>query len=545
MKKVGALAVLLCVCLVACAAAFAETDRTPLGEWKGKDYCYDCGEDTAHTGAYDRVVHWGTCDVCGEESYEDYHAITCTSDGVCTICGAQNCFNPDGVDHNKEWDVVIDAICHGSVCKDCGKVIYREKHIVECAEPGACLECGFDACVDPEMEHDISYSTYKYDEQYHWTYCKDCDMVASRYVHSDSCQNPGVCTDCGATEIENPYTEHDWTNWKDEQEYKYDTEYHWQYCRDCGEAYPYKDEHEASCKTPGVCQYCGATDVKAELEHDWSWSDPYVSDSEYHWIACRDCGEKMLKAKHEVNCASPNVCIVCEADNCVADTLEHEWNNNLFDKEYHWGKCTICGLENEKIRHEVSCPFPNECVDCGATDMLNPDVYHEWNEDGDGMVSMGYDETHHWVTCRRCDYGKNDVEAHYAYCCFGKNSCSVCYAPYNGNDVRHLGDESCESDAEYHWTECEFCDIRLNQEAHYPSKDDPGRCAVCSEAIEMKVPGDANGDGALDNHDIQAVLKYVSGWGNSIDTEKTDMNDSGSVTTADILMMLRKMNGGT
>ncbi len=51
--------------------------------------------------------------------------------------------------------------------------------------------------------------------------------------------------------------------------------------------------------------------------------------------------------------------------------------------------------------------------------------------------------------------------------------------------------------------------------------------------------GDANGDGKVNVSDVTALLKYIAGWGVTIDTEAADVDLSEKVNLSDVVMLLK------
>ncbi len=71
-----------------------------------------------------------------------------------------------------------------------------------------------------------------------------------------------------------------------------------------------------------------------------------------------------------------------------------------------------------------------------------------------------------------------------------------------------------------------------------------GATASCTITVEgvspVRIPGDANDDGAADIMDALAVLQYDVGWGNAINLSNADVNADGAVNIMDALLILQK-----
>ena len=58
------------------------------------------------------------------------------------------------------------------------------------------------------------------------------------------------------------------------------------------------------------------------------------------------------------------------------------------------------------------------------------------------------------------------------------------------------------------------------------------------------IPGDVNGDGQVNNKDIVAMFRYVSGAGGSVNAAALDPNGDGQVNNKDIVALFRYVSGG-
>ena len=57
------------------------------------------------------------------------------------------------------------------------------------------------------------------------------------------------------------------------------------------------------------------------------------------------------------------------------------------------------------------------------------------------------------------------------------------------------------------------------------------------------VPGDANGDGSVNNRDVALLQQYINLWDVTIDVEAADVNDDGSVNNRDMALLQQYING--
>lgn len=63
--------------------------------------------------------------------------------------------------------------------------------------------------------------------------------------------------------------------------------------------------------------------------------------------------------------------------------------------------------------------------------------------------------------------------------------------------------------------------------------------AASEPPSDIRIPGDANGDGTVNGQDALLILQYDAGWNVTINTANADVNGSGSVDMADALLIFR------
>jgi uncharacterized repeat protein (TIGR02543 family) len=64
-----------------------------------------------------------------------------------------------------------------------------------------------------------------------------------------------------------------------------------------------------------------------------------------------------------------------------------------------------------------------------------------------------------------------------------------------------------------------------------------------SITVQDYIVGDANGDGKLTSVDALLILRYLAGWGNTLDKQAADVNGDGKITSVDALLILRYLAG--
>lgn len=70
-------------------------------------------------------------------------------------------------------------------------------------------------------------------------------------------------------------------------------------------------------------------------------------------------------------------------------------------------------------------------------------------------------------------------------------------------------------------------------------------CNVCGDVREVAgyIPGDANGDGIVNNKDVGLLQRYNNGWDVEINEKAADVNGDGLVNNKDVGILQRYNNG--
>ncbi|MBE5815756.1 MAG: hypothetical protein E7320_11250, partial [Clostridiales bacterium] len=586
-----------------------------MGSCVDRTTCYGCGatgEGVQINGfdhvnkrvTYDNEKHYSTCMDCGF-SWEDEHYTYCDGSGTCNCCGAQGDtfrvlhYGPDeysydeqthwmpctmcddyyeapmnhrDIDEDGRCDVCdatdVDLVCehqmeyrsvgdyHRKVCVLCDWWFSGQQHYADCENPNVCLACGAEAEI-----WDIRHTAgdYLINETYHTLLCIYCNELMEEWRHYDTCLEPGVCVECGATDV-NIYDTHHSTNINFDIEKHYEvctdcgetiiegahftycnkptvcdlcgaegvvfadnhhcgrTRYesteteHWPICRECGEVTGEREPHRAKCNDPACCYICRGVDVTdAIVEHNWSGvtgsgsvsSGGQDHDDEYHWDVCARCGITGNKEKHTAWCDQPDVCEDCGAQNVIIDSFLHsestEYKN---DDTYHWTYCDFCDEVVTKAEHTVDCSSPEWCLVCGVGDIVqaDPSLQHVFNDEW--TVTDYYE---HGKTCQGCD--SIYWEGHKRNC--DGDTCIVCGLTdvnFYDYDVVHAYDMSY--DATHHQGVCVTCGNVGEEGPHYAKCTVPNVCVVCGgEDVEMEYI--QHGDTVEANDDLQHGRKCV------------------------------------
>ncbi len=364
-----------------------------------------------------------------------------------------------------------DADGHYYACTSysgCGVKIWGW-HTETCINPGVCTECGATgvSCTGPIL-HNIT-DNKAYDDQYHWNECLDCGEVINKLEHYDDCTNRGLCGACGAQDVTFGWTGH---HYKSQE---HDQQYHWSICYKCGEESA-KNTHYGYCEEPGICAECLAENVTlSSVEHAYYLD--YGYDANIHWSICPTCGEKLSEGVHYDDCTNPGVCVLCEQSGVTMDHTEHQYDfeGYKFDNANHWRVCLDCGAQGKKWNHTGDCSNPDVCVECGQSGVELADVRHDYD-----MEHYDYDQYSHWTTCATCG---NKQRGLHTSDCLNPDVCWQCGQTGVTMDyVEHIwspsGSVTWEYDNKEHWLTC-VCGEEDGREEHYNLCTDLNTCDGC------------------------------------------------------------------
>ena len=115
--------------------------------------------------------------------------------------------------------------------------------------------------------------------------------------------------------------------------------------------------------------------------------------------------------------------------------------------------------------------------------------------------------------------------------------CTTCgYIRYV--DIAHTFDD-CEDST------CNDCgDVRVTGGHYYDSDSDPdcNGCGAIREVIPPVLPGDANGDGKMNNRDLGLLQQYLNEWDVPVNLTAADLNGDGKVNNRDLGQLQKFLN---
>ena len=98
-------------------------------------------------------------------------------------------------------------------------------------------------------------------------------------------------------------------------------------------------------------------------------------------------------------------------------------------------------------------------------------------------------------------------------------------------------------DHNYHVANCEYCEkaVRL---PHWYTEQSPDRCVICeSQNDAIATTGDVNGDGMINDNDVELFAKYLTDWNVEVNTNALDVNGDGKVNNKDVTRLMQYLAG--
>lgn len=488
------------------------------GAYEG--WCSNCGYVVEKNVADVGTQHQIECTYCGY-TYQEDHYFFCDEEVWCYLCGSTN---GEGATFYHSWSITKDSgdgIHHYQECKGCGE-INEGTHTVWCGE-NACGVCGSTNVSGATRTH--SYRDVDLgDGKHHQSMCMTCgETWGEPYEHRVWCTEPGVCIYCESTNVEGITLEHYNTQIVDQGDGTHQGQ-----CVSCGEKIGVAWDHYANC-VDGYCYACGSYDV--EVYHDYSYVDK--GNGETHLEVCEICGETLNEYEHSVNCTEPGVCEFCGSTNVGGVGIWHLTSSTEYVDlgRKHQQQCTDCGYKWAEGWHWAYCYDTTTCRICKLTGLTLPsDQYTHVGKFTDLGAS-------HRFTCNYCDY--TETESHWVYCtdqseCY---QCGVTGFEINWENRYCQGPITYLSyDATNHTFSCGACKQTYTEPHDF---DDDGSCSCGYVKSDAALPGDAdgnsrvtlndaiailegtvsndanadvNGDGAVDANDALRILQYMAGW---------------------------------
>ena len=335
-----------------------------------------------------------------------------------------------------------------------------------CTSTGAmkfvCELCGTDKQEAIGVLEHTESTTYKYDENGHYTYCTGCEKEINRNQHEivdkevikfPTHDETGLMkTGCSSCDYTNTRVL-EITNHEQSTVYSYDENGHWFDCSahaDCGIVMNYEEHDwtlinsiEATCEVEGYSYYeCSLCDATKEVneglaEHNYSDELTYLNE-EGHYYPCLVCGHKETIIDHvmvdngielaptETTAGIMNtICNDCGYESTRELTPTNHHNSGVYDNDetHHWFICDEhenCSEKMEYLVHnlEVVDSLEPDCENAGYKIYKCSDCGYEVNEtleqlEHDLDEELSYDEEGHYQVCSECNFTTEKISHDY------------------------------------------------------------------------------------------------------------------------------------
>lgn len=414
--------------------------------------------------------HSQNCNACGEHLDWGAHTVKCTQPGVCTVCGGTDVLTSP--DHS--WQYVDQGNgTHLRKCADCGAKDGTSKHYRDCTDTGSgCSLCG--AANVEIVVHDYSYVDQGNGET-HKEICLVCGKTFDESQHTRYCTDEGSgCSWCGSDDV--VYVYH-WETYVD----KGDGKHHTEICEECGETLN-EDEHWVNCTEPGVCEFCGSTNVGGVGVLHPTASIKYVDLGKKHQQQCTDCGQKWAADWHWAYCNDTTTCRICKLTGLTLPSDQYTHRGTFTDLgASHRFTCNYCDHTMTES-HWVYCTDQSKCYQCGATGF---EITWENRYCTGTTEVLSYDANGHTFTCSDCK--QTYTEPH------SLDDDGSCSCGYVKAAAGLPGDADNNSR------------VTLND-----------AIAILEGTVSNNANADVNGDGKTDLHDALRILQYLAGWNVSL-----------------------------
>ena len=486
-----------------------------------------------------------TCSACGDTYVADETAAlghdyvplsaepsTCVEDGFeryyCTHCYDSYTIVLAATGHS--YDSVVtapDCVSGGYTtytCSACGDTYVADEtaalghnYVPLSAEPSTCVEDGF--------------------ERYDCTHCHDSYTIVleatghsyDSVVTAPDCENSGytvhTCTVCGDSYADGrvdalghtyALTEHVAPTCVADGKQVY-------VCAACSDSYtdilPATGRHIYDFICDERCNVCGYINPDAHVYGFMGTVDPSCGEDGSHGYKCWECG----KYKYII----------------IPATGDHTYSG-VCD-----ASCNVC----DQIRESVDSHTYVLTEDVAVTCTTDGKQVYTCRGCGDSYTNTVTAQGHTYrivVTAPTCEQGG-----------YTTHTCTACGDVIVDNRTSALGHSydtvitapDCVNGGYTTYT-CTACgDSYIADETHalghVYDDDRDADCNVCGAIREVvtSLPGDANGDGKVNNRDLGMLQKHLNGSAANIDVEAMDVNDDGKVNNRDLGLLQQYLNG--
>ena len=228
---------------------------------------------------------------------------------------------------------------------------------------------------------------------------------------------------------------------------------------------------------------------------------------------CNTCGATRTPSAHVYSNNCDTTCNVCGATRSI--THDYAPATCTTPKT-----CRVCGVTSgSALGHtwkDATCTAPNTCSTCGTT----------------SGSALGHSYTSEVTKAPTCT--ATGVKTYTCSTCKHSYTESVAALGHTWNDATCTAPKTCST-----------CGATSGKAlGHSYDGDSDADCNVCGAVreVETAIPGDANGDGKVNNKDLGLLQRYLNEWNVVLNKDTMDVNDDGKVNNKDLGLLQQHLN---
>ncbi len=385
----------------------------------------------------------------------------------------------------------------------------------------------------------LSLTAYQYANPCTHTYDNACDAYCNicgdtrevpDHIYDNDCDTD--CNECGET--------------REVPDHVYDNDCDTD-CNICGEARTITHKYDNACDAD--CNVCGTTRIVGNHVYD--------NDCDKK---CNVCGAtRTIAHSYDNDCdAICNVCGASRATTAIGVTplrSTTEMEGHTMDKAVDGSDTT--GFVTDEFVTVSGSPSGLAYVvfDLGTQQTIDT-IKLKWGTGTWGystpdeyrvLVSaddITYNQVKHYVGLREIESGKTNTYPDVLTITGSipnMKKATVNETGLNIENVRYIKVEIINWKNRAALTEIE---VATAKELHTYDNDQDAECNECGFVREIitHIPGDVNGDGAVNNKDLGVLRRFLNDWDVTIDELASDVNDDGYVNNKDLGILRRYLN---
>ena len=365
--------------------------------------------------------------------------------------------------------------------------------------------------------------------------------------YSPTCKDKGysgdrVCLDCN-TVVENGHEiPANGIHIQADSKWKYDENGHFRICDICRAEFD-RENHkggEATCKDRATCETCGKTYGGLDTNNHKNYLIT-ESNANFHWQKCTGCGLSYDLKNHIYTNARDKMCDVC---NHIREIHEESFCSSCsgYGTVEHQYKCSNCkGQGTVKDGQEPQTEYCTTCWGSGGFESDMPKTCPDCKGYGGSCLGECYRGHQYWLNqtkdgkCPTCKQDCRPGTLKYYTICKKCNGCGQI------KEKKFIKCKACNGEGKRtvfvnKYKTCSSC-------SGSGKKIQRIQCSACSGT--GNILGDVNGDGIVNNYDRLLLTRWLAKWPEALEQgiieAAADVNCDGKVNNLDRLILTRHL----